>query len=100
MPELNYASLSGRNFPSPISRVYLFHGGDDASKQEGVARLTDPLIDPSAADFDKEIRDIPVSGSDGQLATEILAAAGGVPMFSDRRVVVVTNVQRLGKEDQ
>ena len=77
-------------------------GSDDALKREALLKLTGPLLDPSFADFDREERDIPPTGAGeaGEAARAILASAGGVPMASERRVVVVTNVHRLGKEDQ
>ncbi|MEO7715694.1 MAG: DNA polymerase III subunit delta [Capsulimonas sp.] len=98
--EIDYSKLGAKGFPQPAERVYLFTGSDDALKREGVARLTDPLLDPSAADFDREVRDVGSSGAEDLAATQILASAGGVPMFSERRVVVITNIQRLSKEEQ
>ncbi len=102
--ELNYAQIAAKGFPSPIQRVYLLHGSDDALKREALARLTTPLLDPSFTDFDRDAREVPPSGAgEGggeRWATQILASAGGVPMASERRVVIVDGVQRLGKEDQ
>jgi len=100
--ELDYARLGTKGFPRPLSPVYLFTGSDDALKREAVLRLTEPLLDPSFADFDREERDVPSSGGigDGETARQILASAGGAPMASERRVVLVTNIQRLGKEDE
>ena len=99
--ELDYAKLT-KGFPTPTERVYLFVGSDDALKREALKKLTTPLLDASYADFDREERDIPPTGAGepGEAARAILASAGGVPMASERRVVIVTNVQRLGKDDQ
>ncbi len=99
--EFDYAKLA-KGFPAPIQRVYLFVGSDDALKREALKKLTTPLLDPGFADFDREERDIPPTGAGepGEAARAILASAGGVPMASERRVVIVTNVQRLGKDDQ
>jgi DNA polymerase-3 subunit delta len=99
--ELDYAKLA-KGFPKPIERVYLFTGSDDALKREALLKLTGPLLDPSFADFDREERDISPTGAGeaGEAARAILASAAGVPMASERRVVIVTNVHRLGKEDQ
>lgn len=99
--ELDYSKLA-KGFPKPIERVYLFNGSDDALKREALLKLTTPLLDPSFADFDREERDIPPTGQGegGETARAILASAAGVPMASERRVVIVTNVHRLGKEDQ
>ena len=99
--ELDYSKLA-KGFPKPIERVYLFMGSDDALKREALLKLTKPLIDQSFADFDCEERDVPPTGQGepGETARAILASAAGVPMASERRVVIVTNVHRLGKEDQ
>ena len=99
--ELDYAKLT-KGFPKPIERVYLFMGSDDALKREALQKLTEPLLDPSFADFDREERDIPPTGAGegGDAARAVLASAAGVPMASERRVVIVTNVHRLGKDDQ
>jgi DNA polymerase-3 subunit delta len=100
--ELDYAKIAAKGFPKPISTVYLFSGSDDALKREALQQLIQPLLDDSMADFDREERDAPAGGvsSDPQFARQVLASAAGMPMLSERRVVVVTNVQRLGKEDQ
>ncbi|MBV9848472.1 MAG: DNA polymerase III subunit delta [Armatimonadetes bacterium] len=99
--ELNYAQVAAKGFPQPIQRVYLLHGTDDALKREALRRLTEPLLDPSFADFDREEREIAPSGAgDETAAAQILASAGGAPMASERRVVIVQGVQRLGREDQ
>ena len=99
--ELDYAQLPPSGFPQPAALVYLFAGSDDALKKEGVEKLITPLLDPSTADFDREDIDVgAVSMSDESWPTRILSSAGGVPMFSERRIVVATNVQRLSKEEQ
>lgn len=99
--ELDYARVAVKGFPQPTARVYLMTGSDDALKREAVQRLTEPLLDPSMADFDREERDAPASsGDEADFARQVLASAAGAPMLSERRVVIVTNVQRLGKEDQ
>ena len=99
--ELDYSKLA-KGFPKPIERVYLLTGSDDALKREALQKLIEPLLDSSFIDFDREEREIPPTGSGepGETSRAILASAGGVPMASERRVVIVTNVQRLGKEDQ
>jgi DNA polymerase-3 subunit delta len=100
--ELEYAKIAAKGFPQPIARVYLFGGSDDALKREAVQKLTAPLLDDAMADFDREERDAPSGGGggDADFARQILASAAGMPMLSERRVVIVTNVHRLGKEDQ
>lgn len=99
--ELDYSKLA-KGFPKPTEKVYLLLGSDDALKREALQKLTEPLLDASYADFDREELDIPPTGAGepGEAGRRILASAGGVPLASERRVVAVTNVQRLGKEDQ
>ena len=99
--ELDYSKLA-KGFPKPTERVYLLLGSDDALKREALTKLAEPLLDASFADFDREDLDIPPTGAGepGEAGRRILASAGSVPMASERRVVVVTNVQRLGKDDQ
>ena len=99
--ELEYTKIAAKGFPPPISRVYLFQGSDDALKREALQKLTTPLLDDAMADFDREERDAPSSGGgDADFARQVLSSAAGMPMLSERRVVIVTNVHRLTKEDQ
>jgi len=96
--ELSYASVIAKGFPKDPARVYLLQGSDDALKREALQRLTEPLLDPSYADFDREEIDVPASGgTEDDLSRRILASAAGVPLASARRVVVVTNVHRLSR---
>lgn len=97
--ELNFPQIARSGFPKPAARVYLFVGGDDALKREAVDKLTIPLLDPSSADFDREVFEVGLD-NDADQVRSILAAAAGAPMFSERRVVVANNVQRLGKDEQ
>ena len=98
--ELDYAKIGAKGFPQPIARVYLFQGSDDALKKEASEKLIAPLLDPDFSAFDREDWEISSSGGEGDIARRILASAAGAPMASTRRVVVVSDVQRLSKEDQ
>lgn len=97
--ELDWARAAAKGFPKPVAQVYLFTGSDDALKREAVLALTTPLLDESMADFDREEMDIPASGEGGEQARRILASVGSVPMLSERRVTIVTGVQKLSKPD-
>src|SRR5580704_11991113 len=99
--EIDYANIIDSAFPQPPAPVYLLVGSDDAVKREAVDRLVAPMLDPSSSDFDREDIDIGMSESlDGSWSGRILSSAGGMPMFSERRVVIVGNIQRLSKEEQ
>ncbi len=60
--ELDYSKLA-KGFPKPIEKVYLLTGSDDALKREALTKLTEPLLDASFADFDREELDIPPTGA-------------------------------------
>ncbi len=98
--ELDYAKIGAKGFPQPIARVYLFQGSDDALKKEASEKLIAPLLDSDFIAFDREDWEVPSSGGESDIARRILASAAGAPMASARRVVVVTDIQRLSKEDQ
>lgn len=97
--ELDWARAAAKGFPQPPARVYLFTGSDDALKREAVLALTTPLLDDSMADFDREEMDVPASGGDGDMARRILSSVNSAPFLSQRRVTIVTGVQKLAKED-
>jgi DNA polymerase-3 subunit delta len=70
--------------------LYLLQGQDDRRKREALRELLDQLVDPSGRDFDLEHLD-----ADTVTAEEVLAALGSLPMFAERRVVVLLNAGRL-----
>src|SRR5665213_1615707 len=94
----DFSSLNGV-LPNPIPRVTLIMGTDDGLKSEAVHLLVSKVVDPEFADIDHEEVDVPHSGSDN-LGRTIVSMSMGMPMFSERRVIVVSNIQRLNKEDQ
>jgi DNA polymerase III subunit delta len=70
--------------------VYLLQGQDDRLKRQALQALLDRLVDPAGRDFDLEHLDADSAG-----AEEVLAALGSLPLFSERRVVVLQNAGRL-----
>jgi len=94
----DFSSLNGV-LPDRIPRVTLIMGTDDGLKSEAVHLLVSKVVDPEFADIDHEEVDVPHSGSDN-LGRTIVSMSMGMPMFSERRVIVVSNIQRLNKEDQ
>src|SRR3954454_19033778 len=74
---------------SPTS-VYLLQGQDDRRKREALQTLLGRLVDPAARDFDLETLD-----AESATAEDVLSALSSIPLFSDRRVVVLQNAGRL-----
>lgn len=72
--------------------VYYFHGDDDYLKDEAVQAIIDVIVDPSTRDFNLDVR----RGNevDGEALETMLST---LPMLSDRRVVVLREVQLLKK---
>jgi DNA polymerase-3 subunit delta len=70
--------------------IYLLQGQDDRRKRQALQELLDRLVDPAGRDFDLEWLD-----ADGATGEDVLAALGSLPMFSERRVVVLQNAGRL-----
>ena len=98
--ELDFSQINA-GIPQPLAEVYLLHGSDDALKRQALDAIKGAAIDPSSADFDCEECDVPPSGAaDADLVRRVISAAAGLPMLSPRRVVILTGVQRLSKEDQ
>jgi len=95
----DFSNLNGV-FPEPIPRVILIAGTDDGLKSEALHLLVSKVVDPEFADIDREEIDIPHTANSESLGREIISMSMGMPMFSERRVIVVTNIQRLNKEDQ
>lgn len=97
--QIDYSRLNVA-LPRPIPRICLVTGTDDGLKSEALRTLIAQVITPEFAGFDLEEVDIPHSSAGESMARQILSLAMGSPMFSERRIVVATNIQRLTKEDQ
>ncbi|MFN3652484.1 MAG: DNA polymerase III subunit delta [Armatimonadota bacterium] len=72
--------------------AYLLWGQEELRKKEALAALLDELVPPEDRDLDVEYID---AGSSGVSGETILHAARDRAMFSERRVVVVTNAGKL-----
>lgn len=77
---------------STLASVYLLHGPEDRRKRAALAALIERAVDPDGRDFDLEFFD---GDALTTTAEAVLAAAGAMPMFSERRLVVVTDAGRL-----
>jgi DNA polymerase III subunit delta len=75
--------------PSPPP-AYLLQGQDDRRKREALQALLERLVDPAARDFDLEQLD-----AESATADDVLGALASIPLFSERRVVVLQNAGRL-----
>ena len=76
-----------------FERVYYFHGADDFLKEGTARELTAAVLDPSTRDFNHEV----IRG-DETTAEALETALLTLPMFADRRMVVVRDVHALKKD--
>jgi DNA polymerase III subunit delta len=72
------------------SKLYLLQGQDDRLKRRALQELLDRWMEPAGRDFDLEHLD-----ADSAAAEDVLSALHSLPLFSDRRVVVLQNAGRL-----
>jgi DNA polymerase III subunit delta len=77
---------------STLVPVYLLHGPEDRRKRAALNALIERAVDPEGRDFDLEFFDADALTT---TAEAVLTAAGAMPMFSERRLVVVTDAGRL-----
>jgi DNA polymerase-3 subunit delta len=73
--------------------VYYLHGAEDILKDEAVRAIIDRTLDPSLRDFNLDTRSAP------QLDPESLfSLCATLPMMSDRRVVVLRDIEGLKRK--
>jgi DNA polymerase-3 subunit delta len=77
---------------SKLAPVYLFHGPEDRRKRAALAALIERAVDADGRDFDVEYFDADASTT---TAEAVIAAANGLPLFSEQRLVIVTDAGRL-----
>lgn len=71
-----------------LARVYYFHGPEDLLKEEAVQTVVDRALDPGLRELNLDQR------SAGQLdAEEVYALCNTLPMLSERRVVLLRDVE-------
>jgi len=90
--ELAYSKLKAENWKPP-AKVYLLTGEEETTKKEFIARLRD-TIEVQPGSFDETILDAREAKGD-----QIVGAALTVPVEGDRRLVIVSAVQRLAGRD-
>jgi|GEM_PF-1033856 DNA polymerase III, delta subunit len=76
------------------SPVYLFVGPEKYLKDRAISELRSRSLDSSSGDLDYKV----LHGSDTS-ADDILNAAGTIPFFSSKRLIVVKDFNKLAKED-
>jgi DNA polymerase-3 subunit delta len=74
--------------------VYLLDGAEEFLIEETLRELLEAAVPEEARGFNVDSFD----GGDADMK-QVLAVASSYPMMSDRRAVVVRNVDKLGKED-
>ncbi len=80
-----------------IRSIYLLEGEEILLRREVLKRIEDATLgdDPSTRAFNRQV----FSGAESRVE-DILAAAAGMPMFGERRLVIVDGVERLRKGDR
>ena len=80
---------------SDLKPVYLIYGSEELLLERAVARLRGRLAEVADLDFNFDHFDATTTTAD-----DIVAAANTMPFMSDRRLVVVRDVDRMSAEDQ
>jgi DNA polymerase-3 subunit delta len=76
-----------------FERVYYFRGEDDFLKESTARELIAAVLDPATRDFNLEL----IRG-DETTAEAVDTVLGTPPMFAERRMVVIRDVQELRKD--
>jgi DNA polymerase-3 subunit delta len=80
---------------SDLKPVYLIHGSEELLLERAVRRLKDRLAKVADLDFNMETFD-----GDAVSADEVVNAANTMPFMSERRLVVVRDVDKMSAADQ
>jgi DNA polymerase-3 subunit delta len=93
MPSQNFDAFYRSLSKGAPAAVYYLHGAEDILKDEAVRAIIDRALDPSLRDFNLDQRSAP------QLDPESLfSLCATLPMMSDRRVVVLRDVEGLKRK--
>ncbi|MBM2840373.1 MAG: polymerase subunit delta [Bacteroidetes bacterium] len=92
--ELTLDDLRSALAQNKISPVYLLYGEEDFLTEEGTDLIVKSALTPDQQDFNLDI----MYGSDAD-ARDILSHASSFPMMSERRVVVVRDLDKLGNKE-
>ncbi len=87
---LDYQGLISQLDKKKIDPVYFLSGEEDFLVQSAMERLTATVLAPAMKDFNFSVFD-----GQGASADEIQTAVNSLPAFSDRRLVILKNADRL-----
>jgi len=95
--ELSLATLGKELTAGTLRRIYLLEGEELLLRREVLAAIENAALgsDPSTRAFGRQV----FPGAEARVE-DILAAAAGMPMFGERRLVIVDGVDRLRKNDR
>jgi len=95
--ELSLATLGKELTAGTLRRVYLLEGGELLLRREVLQAIENAALglDPSTRAFGRQV----FPGAEARVE-DILAATAGMPMFGERRLVIVDGVDRLRKNDR
>jgi DNA polymerase-3 subunit delta len=87
MPTLSLNALRKEVKAGKLAPVYYFHGAEETLKEEVLASLVDLAVDPANRDFNYDVRY--ATTLDPKALNSLINT---LPMMSDRRVVVIRDV--------
>ncbi|HEY5649136.1 MAG TPA: DNA polymerase III subunit delta [Nitrospiria bacterium] len=91
---LDYQGLIARIDKKQIDPVYFLNGEEDFLVQSALERLTRTVVEPSMKDFNFSVFD-----GQGASADDIRTALESLPAFTDRRLVILKNAERLAASE-
>jgi len=83
------AGLSG------LKSVYLIYGAEDLLLEQALSRLKKMVAEVADLDFNMDVYDGEAANAD-----DVVAACNTLPFVSERRLVIVKNVDRMAREGQ
>ncbi|HEU4569587.1 MAG TPA: DNA polymerase III subunit delta [Gemmatimonadales bacterium] len=87
MPTLSLDALRKQIKAAKLAPVYYFHGPEETLKEEALAALLDVAVEPSARDFNLDVRTAPALDPEA-----VHALVNTLPMMAERRAVVLRDV--------
>jgi len=94
-PGVEFRTLLSEIRRGTIPPVFFLHGDEDYFIRRSVAAIVDRALDASIRDFNLDV----VDGGESDTST-ILALANAYPLMSERRVVIVNDIDKLPEWDR